>query len=88
MFLSGGQSELDATANLDAINKHPGRKPWTLSFSFGRALQSSVIKTWAVRISPFLYSDKYLRHNAMNRETRQTWKQQEKYIYIEHDAMV
>jgi len=46
VFLSGGQSELDATANLNAINKHPGKKPWTLAFSFGRALQSSVLKTW------------------------------------------
>jgi fructose-bisphosphate aldolase class I len=46
VFLSGGQSELDATANLHAINTHEGRKPWTLSFSYGRALQSSVLKTW------------------------------------------
>jgi len=46
MFLSGGQSEAEATANLNAINRHPGKKPWTLSFSYGRALQSSIIKTW------------------------------------------
>jgi len=46
VFLSGGQSELDATANLNAINQVPGKKPWTLSFSFGRALQSSVLKAW------------------------------------------
>lgn len=46
MFLSGGQSEAEASANLNAINRHPGKKPWTLSFSYGRALQSSVIKTW------------------------------------------
>lgn len=45
-FLSGGQSEAEATANLNAINRHPGKKPWTLSFSYGRALQSSIIKTW------------------------------------------
>ena len=38
-FLSGGQSEEDASVNLDAINKLPGRKPWALSFSYGRALQ-------------------------------------------------
>ena len=38
-FLSGGQSEEDASVNLDAINKYPGRKPWALTFSYGRALQ-------------------------------------------------
>jgi len=45
-FLSGGQSEEDATINLDAINKHPGRKPWALTFSYGRALQASVLNAW------------------------------------------
>lgn len=46
VFLSGGQSELDATINLNAINNAPGRKPWSLSFSYGRALQKSVLKAW------------------------------------------
>jgi fructose-bisphosphate aldolase class I len=32
--------------NLNAINLYPGRKPWALTFSFGRALQASVLKTW------------------------------------------
>ncbi|XP_074641977.1 fructose-bisphosphate aldolase-like [Tubulanus polymorphus] len=45
-FLSGGQSEEDATVNLDAINKYPGRKPWALTFSYGRALQASVLQAW------------------------------------------
>ena len=45
-FLSGGQSELDATINLDRINKHPAKKPWALTFSYGRALQASVIAAW------------------------------------------
>lgn len=46
-FLSGGQSELEATAHLQAINKFAeGRKPWALTFSYGRALQHSVLKTW------------------------------------------
>lgn len=49
VFLSGGMSELDATLNLDAINKSKMKKPWTLSFSFGRALQASVIETWRGR---------------------------------------
>lgn len=45
-FLSGGQSEEDASRNLDAINKHQGKKPWALTFSYGRALQASVLKAW------------------------------------------
>jgi len=46
-FLSGGQSEEEASVNLDAINKHSGKKPWALTFSYGRALQASVLKAWA-----------------------------------------
>ncbi|KAI6660301.1 Fructose 16 bisphosphate aldolase [Oopsacas minuta] len=46
VFLSGGQSELDSTNHLDLINKAPGRKPWKLSFSYGRALQASAIAAW------------------------------------------
>jgi fructose-bisphosphate aldolase class I len=44
MFLSGGQSELEATLNLNAMNKTPN--PWHVSFSYARALQNSVLKTW------------------------------------------
>merc|ERR1712212_1070438 len=51
VFLSGGQSEQQATANLHAINLYPAVKPWALSFSFGRALQASVLKTWKGRNS-------------------------------------
>jgi len=47
MFLSGGQSEEEATVNLDAINKVGSHLPWKLSFSYGRALQASTIKAWA-----------------------------------------
>jgi len=45
VFLSGGQTEEEATMNLNAINSLPGR-PWSCSFSFGRALQASVLKAW------------------------------------------
>lgn len=45
-FLSGGQSEVEATQNLNAINKVDLLRPWALTFSYGRALQASVIKTW------------------------------------------
>jgi fructose-bisphosphate aldolase class I len=46
VFLSGGLSDEDATEYLDAMNKASGPKPWTLSFSYGRALQQSALKTW------------------------------------------
>lgn len=46
VFLSGGQSEADATKNLNEINKVPGKRPWALTFSFGRALQASAIAAW------------------------------------------
>jgi fructose-bisphosphate aldolase class I len=45
-FLSGGQSEEEATVNLDAINKLQSPKPWALTFSYGRALQASALKAW------------------------------------------
>jgi len=50
-FLSGGQTEEEATLNLDAINRlvnaNPKSVPWQLSFSYGRALQATCITTWA-----------------------------------------
>jgi fructose-bisphosphate aldolase class I len=45
-FLSGGMSEEDATAALNAINNAPGPRPWALTFSYGRALQQSCLKAW------------------------------------------
>jgi fructose-bisphosphate aldolase class I len=46
-FLSGGQSDEVATANLDALNRVGRDEPWQLSFSFGRALQAATLRTWA-----------------------------------------
>ncbi|XP_041038100.1 fructose-bisphosphate aldolase C-like [Carcharodon carcharias] len=46
-FLSGGQSEEEASINLNAINKCPLHKPWALTFSYGRALQASALKAWS-----------------------------------------
>ncbi|MSP80503.1 MAG: fructose-bisphosphate aldolase class I [Rhodospirillales bacterium] len=46
MFLSGGQSEVDATRHLNAMNAKFPNAPWKLSFSYGRALQDSALKTW------------------------------------------
>jgi fructose-bisphosphate aldolase, class I len=45
VFLSGGQSDEDATAHLNAMNAK-GPHPWQLSFSFGRALQAPALKAW------------------------------------------
>ncbi|CAM9710391.1 unnamed protein product [Phaeothamnion confervicola] len=53
VFLSGGQSEEEATTNLNLINVRAAedarKHPWTLSFSFGRSLQASVLQVWAGR---------------------------------------
>jgi fructose-bisphosphate aldolase class I len=46
-FLSGGQSEATATANLHALNTTVEKQPWVLSFSYGRALQASVLQAWS-----------------------------------------
>lgn len=45
-FLSGGQSEEEASVNLSAINQVPLVRPWALTFSYGRALQASVLRAW------------------------------------------
>ena len=45
VFLSGGQTDEDATAHLNAMNAR-GPHPWELSFSYGRALQAPAIKAW------------------------------------------
>jgi len=45
-FLSGGQSEEDASINLNAMNQCPLHRPWALTFSYGRALQASALKAW------------------------------------------
>jgi len=47
VFLSGGQKEEEASVNLNALNsvKHI-KRPWALSFSYGRALQASCLNAW------------------------------------------
>lgn len=45
-FLSGGQSDEAATANLNAMNAWPEKQPWQLSFSYARALQAPALKAW------------------------------------------
>ncbi len=46
VFLSGGQSDEDATAHLNAMNAGARTHPWQLSFSYGRALQAPALKAW------------------------------------------
>jgi len=64
VFLSGGQSEIDATKNLNAINNASGCKPWNLSFSYGRALQASVLKAWQGQNANFEKAQKVFLHRA------------------------
>jgi fructose-bisphosphate aldolase class I len=45
-FLSGGMSEEEASLALNELNIVEGKKPWSLTFSYGRALQQSVLQTW------------------------------------------
>uniref|UniRef100_A0A383VHG3 fructose-bisphosphate aldolase n=1 Tax=Tetradesmus obliquus TaxID=3088 RepID=A0A383VHG3_TETOB len=46
-FLSGGMSEEESTLNLQALNEACPNAPWSLTFSYGRALQATTLKTWA-----------------------------------------
>ncbi len=64
VFLSGGQSDLDATAHLDAMNKIGGFK-WKLSFSYGRALQQAALKTWAGEDDNLEAAQKAFSHRAV-----------------------
>lgn len=63
VFLSGGQSEIEATENLNAICKIGG--PWRrLTFSYNRALQDSAMKTWAGKIENNSAAQKIFLHRA------------------------
>jgi fructose-bisphosphate aldolase class I len=46
-FLSGGMSEEESTLNLQALQEECPNSPWALTFSYGRALQSTTLKTWS-----------------------------------------
>jgi fructose-bisphosphate aldolase class I len=47
VFLSGGQSDEDATAHLNLMNEIDSNPPWQLSYSYGRALQAAALNKWA-----------------------------------------
>src|SRR6266404_2548781 len=63
-FLSGGQSDEDATAHLDAMNK-TGGLPWKLTFSYGRALQAAPQKAWAGKSENVAAAQRAFTHRTM-----------------------
>jgi len=62
-FLSGGQTEIEATQNLNEINKINNTK-FAISFSYGRALQQSALKNWAKNISDINNTQKIFNHRS------------------------
>ena len=62
-FLSGGQSEIEATENLNLINKNNNTK-FIMSYSFGRALQQSALKFWSKNIQDIEGTQKVFNHRA------------------------
>ena len=62
-FLSGGQSDILATAHLDAMNRIGGFS-WKLSFSYGRALQAAALKAWGGKQENVFISQDELSHRA------------------------
>jgi fructose-bisphosphate aldolase class I len=62
-FLSGGQSEAEATEHLSLMNQATGL-PWALTFSYGRALQESALKAWGGRPESFAAGQKAFLHRA------------------------
>jgi fructose-bisphosphate aldolase class I len=63
VFLSGGQSDVDATARLNEMNKLGGG-PWQLSFSYGRALQDAPLRAWAGKKANVAAAQKAYYHRA------------------------
>ncbi len=62
-FLSGGQSDEDATAHLDAMNRI-GNLPWRLTFSYGRALQAAPQKAWSGKAENVAAAQRAFNHRA------------------------
>jgi fructose-bisphosphate aldolase class I len=75
-FLSGGQSDEEATAHLDAMNKIGGL-PWQLTFSYGRALQAAPQKAWSGKNENVAAAQRAFSHRAMMNSlaSRGQWKQ-------------
>jgi fructose-bisphosphate aldolase class I len=75
-FLSGGQSDEEATAHLDAMNRIGGF-PWALTFSYGRALQAAPQKAWAGKTENVANAQRAFAHRAAMNSLAATgqWKQ-------------
>jgi fructose-bisphosphate aldolase class I len=75
-FLSGGQSDEEATAHLDAMNKI-GNLPWALTFSYGRALQAAPQKAWSGKAENVAAAQRAFTHRAMMNSlaAKGQWKQ-------------
>jgi fructose-bisphosphate aldolase, class I len=70
VFLSGGQSDEDATSHLNAMNAR-GPHPWELSFSYGRALQAPALTAWSGKAENVEAAERALYHRAkMNSAAR------------------
>ena len=62
-FLSGGQSEIEATENLNLINKHNNTN-FIMSYSYGRALQQGALKYWSQDIKNIKGTQQIFNHRA------------------------
>ena len=71
VFLSGGQSDEDATAHLNAINAR-GPHPWKISFSYGRALQAPALKAWGGKPESVEAGQRAYYHRAKMNSAAQT----------------
>jgi fructose-bisphosphate aldolase class I len=71
VFLSGGQSDEDATAHLNAINAR-GPHPWKISFSYGRALQAPALKAWGGKEENVEAGQRAYYHRAKMNSAAQT----------------
>ena len=84
VFLSGGQSDEDATVHLNAMNAG-GPHPWQLSFSYGRALQSAALRAWGGRQENLASAQRAFFHRARMNGAARTG------VYspaMEHEALV
>lgn len=75
-FLSGGQSDEEATANLNAINA-AGPQPWKLTFSYGRALQAAPQKAWSGKAENVAAAQAAFAHRARMNSLAATGKWQQ-----------
>ena len=87
VFLSGGQSDDEATINLDAINRYArtAGAPWQISFSYGRGLQAAPQKAWAGKMESVIAAQRAYLHRA---KVTAAARQGEYTLAMEHEAAV